>query len=260
MSRMSVDISLCQRDGACVSVCPTSALYFDEEGIPSQFIDSECIECGHCMAVCATGALSHPKMQPGAFEPLTTALPTPEQVDGLLTVRRSTRAYTEKPVSRDTILACLDIARRAPSAKNSQKLHWIILDGKEKVRELAREVILGIDTLSMQPALLDQWEHGYDRMLRGAPMVVAACAPTEYAWGKEDAAIALSYFEMAAKARGLDTCWAGYLTHVASVHAPVRWMLKLPDGYSVRGAMMVGEGEYTYRSVPPRKPLSMQWC
>jgi nitroreductase len=199
-------------------------------------------------------------MKESAFEPLPATLPTPEQIDGLLSVRRSTRAYKKKPVNRDLIMACLNIVRRAPSAKNSQKLHWIVLDGREKVRELAKEVIFGIEAVSMQPALLDQWVAGHDRMLRGAPMVVVACAPTEYVWGKEDAAIALSYFEMAAKVRGLDTCWAGYLTHVASVHGPVRWMLKLPDGYSVRGAMMVGEGQYTYRSIPPRKPLSMQWC
>lgn len=259
MSQMMVSTELCQKDGACVAVCPVDALRVNEEGFPEAAPESDCIVCGHCMAVCATGALAHADMPGDTFEPLPGAMPSPEQMDGLLKVRRSIRVFREECPSRETVLACLDIARRAPSAKNSQKLRWIVVEGREKIREISREMILGVETVSMQPRWLQQLEEGRDRMLRGAPMLVVTCAPTEYAWGKEDAAIALAYFEMAAKTRGLGVCWAGYLTTLASVHAPVRWLLKLPSGYSVRGAMMVGVGKYTYRRVPPRKALNVQW-
>jgi nitroreductase len=211
------------------------------------------------MSVCVTGALVHADMAADSFESLPGVLPAPEQIDSLLKSRRSIRSFKDKPADRETILSCLNIARRAPTAKNSQRLHWIVVEGKEKVRELSLEAINGLDASSVQPGLLQRWNEGYDFILRRAPSVVVVCAPTEYAWGKEDASIALTYFEMAAKARGVGVCWAGYLTVVAQRHAPLRRLLRVPDGYSVRGAMMVGQSKYTYRRVPPRKPLSVQW-
>ena len=36
-------------------------------------------------------------------------------------------------------------------------------------------------------------------------------------------------------------------------------LLAVPEGFVVCGALMLGEGTYRYRQVPPRKPLSVQW-
>ena len=36
-------------------------------------------------------------------------------------------------------------------------------------------------------------------------------------------------------------------------------LLKVPEGFVVRGALMLGESKYRYRRIPPRKPLSAQW-
>jgi len=162
-------------------------------------------------------------------------------------------------VPRPVLESLLDVARRAPTATNSQTLHWIVVEGKDKVHELAQSVIDGSRAAGVSTALLKLWEDGYDIVLRGAPTVVVACAPEEYAWRKEDCAIALTYLELAAEARGLGVCWAGYLTRVCATHAPLREMLSVPAGFAVCGGLMLGEGTYAYRRIPPRKPLSVQW-
>ena len=79
MSQMTVDMNICEKDGACVAVCPTGALQMNRAGFPAEFLEDSCIECGHCMAVCATEALDHPGMPRDAFEPQPDAMPTPEQ-------------------------------------------------------------------------------------------------------------------------------------------------------------------------------------
>jgi nitroreductase len=107
--------------------------------------------------------------------------------------------------------------------------------------------------------MLKTWESGYDFVLRGAPTVVVACAPADYGWGKQDCAIALTFLELAAEARGLVVCRAGYLTRIAAVHAPLRQALSVPEGYVVCGGLMLGERKYSYRRIPPRKPLVVQW-
>ncbi|RKY55058.1 MAG: NAD(P)H nitroreductase, partial [Candidatus Neomarinimicrobiota bacterium] len=46
----------------------------------------------------------------------------------LVKKRRSTRKYSTKPISREIIDKCLEAARLAPSACNSQPWYFIVVD------------------------------------------------------------------------------------------------------------------------------------
>jgi len=259
MSQITVDPDLCKKDGACVAVCPARVLALNQDGFPEEIPDSNCIFCGHCVAVCPHDAMTHTGLPQEPFLLTAKELPAPALIDSFLNSRRSVREFKEKPVARETLEALLDVARRAPTASNSQKLHWIVVEGVEEVRALSAEVMNWQRTSDSYPAMLAQWESGFDRVLRGAPTVVVACAPEDYGFGKQDCAIALTFLELAAEARGIGVCWAGYLTRVAALHAPLRQALSVPEGYAVCGGLMLGEHKYKYRLIPPRKPLSVQW-
>ena len=49
----------------------------------------------------------------------------------LVNHRRSVRDFSDKPVEQEKILACLEAARLAPSASNSQPWRFIVVDDKE---------------------------------------------------------------------------------------------------------------------------------
>jgi nitroreductase len=51
--------------------------------------------------------------------------------------RESCRAYKDIPVERDRITACIEAARLAPSACNSQPWRFVVVDDREKSRALA---------------------------------------------------------------------------------------------------------------------------
>lgn len=259
MSQIAVDTSQCKSDGLCVSVCPSRSLVLNEDGFPDEVEGSRCILCGHCVAACPCGALTHSDLPEEAFLPAARTLPAPQVMDDFLMSRRSVRVFKDRPVDKETLEALLDVARRAPTASNSQKLHWIVAEGRARVHALAAEAINWLRTAGIPAAMLEQWDGGYDFVLRGAPAVIMACAPAGYGWGKQDSAIALTYLELAAEARGMGVCWAGYLTRAAEVHAPLRQTLSVPEGYVVCGGLMLGERKYSYRLVPPRKPISVQW-
>jgi nitroreductase/NAD-dependent dihydropyrimidine dehydrogenase PreA subunit len=259
VSQIVVDVNLCKGDGACVAVCPAGMLRLNAKGIPEEDPDGICILCGHCAAVCPHDALTHTGLPQEPFLPASKKLPDPEVIDNFLMSRRSVREFKGGPIVREKLEALLDVARRAPTASNSQKLHWIVIEGGGKLRALSAEAMNWVRTSGISPARLAQWDNGYDFILRGAPSLVVACAPADYGWGKQDCAIALTFLELAAEARGLGVCWAGYLTRAAEVHAPLREMLSVPEGYVVCGGLMLGERKYSYRLVPPRKPLSVQW-
>lgn len=259
MSQIAIDRDLCLHDGACVDVCPARFLALDDENIPVEVAGRNCILCGHCVAVCPSGAFAHAELPETEFLPAIDRWPSPETVDGMLNSRRSVREFKPEPIARTTMTELLDVARRAPTASNSQKLCWIVVEGREKVQSIARKIVDCGRNSGLHPSLIAQWDAGYDFVLRGAPTLVVACAPEAYRWGKEDGAIALTFLELAAEARGIGVCWAGYLTRVAEEHAALRKFLEVPDGYAVRGGLMLGEGTYNYQRIPPRKPLRVQW-
>ena len=54
----------------------------------------------------------------------------------LIKTRQSDRSYSDKPVEKDKIVRCLEAARLAPSASNSQPWTFVVIDDpvlKEKV-------------------------------------------------------------------------------------------------------------------------------
>jgi nitroreductase/NAD-dependent dihydropyrimidine dehydrogenase PreA subunit len=259
MSQIAVDPALCRKDGICIDVCPANYLTADASGLPREVEEGHCILCGHCVAVCKSQALRHTGLPEEALLPMPAEAPTPQALEGLLRSRRSIRTFREQPVPREEMEAMLDVTRRAPTATNSQLLHWIVINGRAEVRKVAEEIILGMRAAEVDPKILARWDNGDDFVLRGAPTLAVACAPADYFWTREDCAIALTYLELTAEARGYGATWAGYLTRCAARHAPLRQLLGVPEGFNVGGGLMLGTPRYKYHHIPPRKPLSIQW-
>ncbi len=57
----------------------------------------------------------------------------------LVTIRQSDRKYTDKPVEREKIERCLEAARLAPSASNSQPWTFVVVDEPELKDKVARK-------------------------------------------------------------------------------------------------------------------------
>jgi len=256
---IKVDTERCKSDGVCVAVCPARILFLNEKGFPEDIPEGQCILCGHCAAVCAHDALTHTGLAEETYLPIAKEPLPPAVMDGFLMSRRSVREFKDRPVGREVLEALLEVARRAPTGSNSQKLHWIVVEGVRKVYALSEEAMNWFRTTDLPKARLEQWEKGHDFILRGAPAVIVACAPADYVWAKQDCAIALTFLELAAEARSLGVCWTGYLTRAAAAHSPLCKALSVPEGHVVCGGLMIGERKYTYKKIPPRKPLSVQW-
>lgn len=259
MGQIEVMTELCRKDGACVAVCPSGTLALGPGKYPQELQPDNCILCGHCVAVCGSGAISHAGLPQERMRRVPATLPDPALLDNFLASRRSVREFRDQPIARETLDSLLDTARRAPTARNSQTLHWILVEGAEKLRALSQHVVDCLRASGTNSPAIARWDAGYDFVLRGAPVLAVACAPSDYDWGAQDCAIALTFFELAAEARGLGACWAGYLTRIAAIHPPLRQALAVPQGYTVHGGLMLGTPTYIYRRIPPRKPLSVQW-
>ncbi len=106
--------------------------------------------------------------------------------------------------------------------------------------------------------MVKAFDSGRDPVNRDAPQLLLVCGPARYDWGALDAAIYIANFELAAKAAGLGTCWAGFTTRAASQAALVNEKIGLSVEEKVFGAVMLGHPKYKYYRVPPRKPLNLK--
>jgi len=291
-----VDTEKCRRDYACAAVCPLRLITVhskDKLPYPIEQAELQCIQCGHCVAVCPANALSLKILKPGPlsmaadgtlfYGPLTQItmkpqecpavdaklLPTAEQVKHLLAYRRSVRVYREKPVDREILAGLLDVAVSAPTAFNGQPVNWLVVSGAGEVhlmaslalawmRQAIKENPVLAETLNLK-RMVAAWETGEDRVCRRAPHVIVAHADGKLPGARTSCTLALGYLELAAFSLGLGACWAGFFTRAAKDYPPLRQALNLPDGHQVFGAMLLGYPEYRYRRVPLRKNAAVTW-
>ena len=271
MSIIEVNHNTCTKCGICAAVCPAALIDFQTNNFPSPvaFIETTCIRCGHCVAVCPTGSITHQAIPVEKCLPVQNELQiNPEQCEYLLKSRRSIRVYRKKPVSRDIITKLIDIARYAPTAKNSQNIEWLVIDNRDKLNKIKKAVtdwmrwfiinqpeIAGM--VDMQ-RLLARQESGKDELLRGAPVLIIAYAKADEIAVSTDYIIALTYLQLAAMSMGLGTCWAGFL-QIASDFPAVKEAIAIPEGYANFGSMLLGYSKYTYHRIPTRKPPHITW-
>jgi len=131
----------------------------------------------------------------------------------VLRTRRSIRKYKDKPVEKDKIDRILEAVRLAPSAKNIQPWHFLVIRDESARRAL-------------HEAYPRDW-------FSTAPVIICACGEPAKGWvrrdGKSyldvDVAIAFEHLILAAAAEGLGTCWIG-----AFDPAAVKRVLGLPPG------------------------------
>jgi len=273
MGLLTIDREKCKRDRICVTECPLGILAFDEEGqTPKPTADAGdlCIECGHCVAVCPHGALSHRSMGPDECPPVRRELqPGPEAAEHFLRARRSIRIYRKKPVERSLIEKLIDIARYAPSGHNRQPVRWLVIYDSEEVQRLAGMVVDWMRYMLKEhreiaaPMHMDRvvaaWENGDDRVCRNAPHVIVAHAPKEDRSATAACTIALAYLELAAQPLGLGACWAGYFNAAATLWPPMQEALALPAEHISYGAMMIGHPKLDYHRLPLRKVPEITW-
>lgn len=101
--------------------------------------------------------------------------------------RISVREYSDKPVEREKLEKMVDAGRLAPTARGEQPWEFVVVTGREKLKELA-----------------DITDHGKFMAGAGAAIVVF-CKDTKYYL--EDGCAATENVLLAATAQGVASCW-----------------------------------------------------
>lgn len=277
MALLTIDEKKCARDGLCVSECPFMLItQQDSQSVPTTVpgADKLCINCGHCVAVCPHGALSHRSMRadecPETRKELTVDI---AQIEQMLKSRRSIRAFKDKIIPQNEIEKLIEIANYAPTAHNDQEVEWVVLSGVENVKKVAEMTVDSMRaTIAEDPdsklnaslrLIVGAWDMGIDVICRNAPHLLfthARHGRSEISgYYPIDCATALAYVEIAAPAFGIGTCWNGLVLSNVEKWQALRDYLEIPENHKCHGALMAGYANVKYHRIPLRRRPFINW-
>jgi len=273
MSLFEVNPDKCNRDGICVAECPIKIIELkDKESVPAPVAgaDELCINCGHCVAVCPTAALSHKFMAPEQCPEVKKEwVKDAKRAEHFLRSRRSVRTYKKEAVDRDTLSKLIEISSYAPSGHNTQPVRWhVIYDSDELHRQTGMVVDWMRYMIKEQPEMaatmhmdlvVGAWNFGVDVVCRDAPHVIVAHGLQADMTAQTACTIAMTYLELAAPSLGLGTCWGGFFSAAAMFWPPLQEALGLPEGHACYGVAMVGYPKYKYHRMPLRNTPQVTW-
>ena len=151
----------------------------------------------------------------------------------MIRARRSVRAYTDQPVSREIVDQCLDAARMSPSACNSQPWTFLVVDDRENIRLIADTACSGI--------------YAMNRFIATAPVLIIFVTEKskvaarlggqvrDVQYNLIDIGIAGAHLSLQAAVLGLGTCWIGWFNDKA-----LKQELNLPSSTQVDIIMPLG--------------------
>ncbi|AMD18067.1 nitroreductase [Methanobrevibacter sp. YE315] len=147
----------------------------------------------------------------------------------LMLKRRSTRKFSDEPVTKDELDNILQAALLAPTSMNRKPCNFMVVERKETLKELSKCK-----------------NHGAD-LIDGADKAIVVIADTLIAdtW-IEDSSIALTYMHLMATELDLGSCWVQ--VHLRDKDGEnseevVRDILKIDSHYRIVGILAIGHSE-----------------
>lgn len=167
----------------------------------------------------------------------------------LIQKRFSARKYLDKPIEREKLISCLEAARLAPSACNSQPWHFVLVDKPELVEKVATETYNSVIA--------------FNRFVSNAKAIVVivlekpklitqiggAIKNKEYPL--IDIGIAAGHFCLQATEEDLGTCMLGWFNEKA-----IKKLLNIPSKKTI--GLLISVGYPDYKKQPERKRKALE--
>ncbi len=163
------------------------------------------------------------------------------EVLSVIHARRSTRAFTNKQISRTDLETILEAGQWAPTGMGKQMWHFSAIHNAEKCLSLAR-------------AVAEADNRGPSYNFYGAPCHIIVSYQRDEVHAFPDGAAAIQTMLLAAESLGISTCWINQLRPLTDdpTIRPLLTQYGIPEDHIVIGSIALGYAA-TPTSPKPRK-------
>jgi nitroreductase/NAD-dependent dihydropyrimidine dehydrogenase PreA subunit len=296
MEMITIDRSLCIKDGLCAKVCPRNIFVQHEKLTDPELVNQEyCIACGQCLAICSRDAIRHPAFSSAAIREIQfEQLPSQEQVMELLKTRRSIRSFRDKPLEKDAIEKIIEGARYAPSGHNSQSTEYLVVQDRDLLNQVSGLVVeylkfeigrfsnpvfksfallanresaeSGLHEIPRFKQLVSQFEYGKDPILRNVPALLAFHGSETVGFADVNALLALQNASLVAYSMGIGHFFTGWVLAPCRAPRARTWNRRIPDllgippGNQLYGALALGYPIPRFKKLIERKSPQTRWA
>ena len=181
----------------------------------------------------------------------------------VLKSRRTVRSYTAEPVHEQDLQELIDLAVLAPTGMGAQPWAFTVVTSPETMRQVNAIVLETLRSPQMQQLLsmegLQEWINRPDAdILYGAPALVAISGNTKAPSTTIDCQLAAENLFLAAHAKGLGTCYMGFLA-MAAENPQLQKCLRIPEGHRLLAAAVIGHPAVPPEGPPKRNPARIEW-
>ncbi len=280
---ITVDAEKCNGCMLCLEICVLGNFERGDDGKVHSADGSSCFACGHCVAFCPTGAMSHSALDSSQFEKLDqSARPSFEQFLKFLKMRRSRREFKPDPVPRSEIEKLLLAAVEAPSSLNNQSVEYTAVTDPAALQGISERAAIAVGKMArmmknpllkglmrltarrmyesiapfvpLMDWMLELQARGRDMMIYNAPCLILLHAPKWDICAPMDAVFNAENILLAAETLGLGACVIGFVFEPMNKDLRMKALAGIPKDHKVFSAIALGYPRFKYRASPPKNP------
>ncbi len=270
----------CNGCGLCVNDCKMLHNIVLDERKKAKILNSNCINCYHCVAICPNEAITIDNKIPSKAKRYSSTFTSQEYLE-FLKNKRSIRQYKDQEVEKSIIEHIIEAGIYSPTAGNKQPVSYAIVTG-ERLKELTKlslktlksfaddfndgNIDLNID-LNSAKRYTSMWkrfyksyfEKGIDELFFNAPCLLLILGDTEKTLDpKTDCVIASCNIGNMAYASGLGFCYNGFFVRAYQSEEICKF-LGLELKYNLYTAMTIGYPNVEYRRTVFREKKEIFW-
>lgn len=162
------------------------------------------------------------------------------QVVDCIMSRRSIRAYKPEQIKDEELKTILECGINAPSARNSQPWEVRVMQNKEAIENLNKEVIA--DMIEKRPEAKERFADENASVFFHAPTLLVVAYDTTQYWGQSDCGMLVQNVLLAAESMNIGSCAVGCCREYINSPKAANFVksLNLPENYVVYLTVTLG--------------------